>query len=232
MLTKIKTVALGSLCGALLAVIAVGCTNDQQLISGSTFNGTFFQIDREGRALVEELYTPWGDHNAIARSAPSADAGTLSHDIFAFMTSSLPNRSPAIATYVQSLFALAAPLPPAQFAVMSNVLVVDVAQPGPAHYLGIETSGQITGTGGFTPSTGTAQFGGRALTDDVMAITLGLTFGSLVPEVSGIPDDGREQDGRNGRPNLANDFVGPSDKHFQIGPPYEPLAFPYLGNAI
>jgi hypothetical protein len=65
-----------------------------------------------------------------------------------------------------------------------------------------------------------------------MAITLGLTFGSLVPEVTGIPDDGREQDGRNGRPNLANDFVGPSGKHFQIGPPYEPLAFPYLGNPI
>ncbi len=230
MLTKLKTIVLGSACGAMLAVIAVGCTNDQQLISGSTTNGTFFQIDREGRPLVEELYTLWGAHDAIARSQPSADSGALSQGILAFMTGSLANRSPAISSYIQSLFALAAPMPPAQFPVSSNVLVADVSQSGPAHYLGIETSGQITGTGAFTPSTGVAQFGGRALTDDVMAITLGLTFGSLVPEVTGIPDDGREQDGRNGRPNLANDFVGPSDKHFQIGPPYEPLAFPYLGN--
>ncbi len=232
MRNSLKAIVFGSLTGALAALVIVGCTNDQQLISGSTFNGTFHQIDREGRPLVEELYTLWGVHDQIARSSPAADSGALSTGILQFMTGSLANRSQPISTYIQSLFALSAPLPPAQFPVVSNVLVADVAQTGPAHYLGVESNGQITGTGGFQPSPGAAQFGGRALTDDVMAITLGLTFGSLVPEVTGIPDDGREQDGRDGRPNLANDFVGPSDKHFQIGPPYQPLAFPYLGSPL
>jgi len=222
----------GLACCAAIALASTACTNDQTLTNSQTFNGTFYQIDRESRPLVVELYTPWGDHDYIARSSPASDAGTLSKDILAFMTGPIAHRSPAISTYIQNLFALAAPMPPAQFPVMSNVLVADVSQMGPAHYLGIETGGHINGDGSYNPTPSTTQFGGRALTDNVMAITLELTFGSLVPEVTGIPDDGQEQDGRNGRPNLANDNVTSSDKHYQIGAPYLPLAFPYLGPPV
>ncbi len=231
---KVSTVirAAGLACFAAATLAATGCTNDQTLTNSSTFNGTFYQIDREPRPLVEELYTVWGQHDYIARSSPASDAGTLSKQVLLFMTGSLAHRSTAISTYVQNLFSLAPPQPPAQFPTMANVLVADVSQPGPAHYLGIETGGHINYDGSYNPTPSTSQFGGRALTDDVMAITLELTFGSLVPEISGIPDDGQEQDGRNGRPNLANDNVTSSDKHFQLGAPYLPLAFPYLGPPV
>jgi hypothetical protein len=217
---------------ALLATATTACTNDKTLTGGTGVNGTFHQIARVGRPIVIELYAPWSDHDNILRSSPSSDPGLLSNDVNAFMTS-FAKRSPAISTFVAALLARGTQQPPATFQTVSNVLVFDLSQTGPATYLGVESGGRITSTGGVNPSP-TPSFGGRALTDDIMAITLQLTFGSLVPAITTIPDDGAELDGRNGRPNLANDNVTflTAPKHFHLGgaPPFTALQFPYLGD--
>jgi hypothetical protein len=210
----------------------VACTNDKTLTGANTFNGTFLQIARQGRPTVIELYSPWSDHDTILRSPPSSDPGLLATDINTF-TTTFAKRSPAIATFVSGIFARGTQQPPATFQSVSNVLVFDLSQTGPATYLGVESGGRITSTGGVNPSP-TPSFGGRALTDDVMTITLQLTFGSLVPGITSIPDDGNELDGRNGRPNLTNDNVTylTAPKHFHLGgpPPFTALQFPYLGD--
>jgi hypothetical protein len=213
---------------ALLALAQTSCTNDKQLTGQTGFNGNFIQIARQGRPIVIELYAPWGDHDSILRGSPASDPGLFAKDVVNFMTT-FAKRSTAISTYVQGLFAQNAPQPPATFPTETNVLVADLSQTGPATYLGVESGGRITSTGGVNPSP-TTSFGGRALPDDVMAITLQLTFGSLVPQITSIPDDGNELDGRGGRPNLANDNVAPTDKHYHLGPPYAALQFPYLGD--
>jgi hypothetical protein len=217
-------------------VSALGCTNDKALTGQSVATGTFLQIARMGRPLVVELFTPWADHDFILRSGPQADlcAGKLCADIGSFVSTSPAGRSAAITTFVQNVFADPAAVPPSTFPTESNVLVADISQNN-ASFLGVELGDRVTASGQVNPSP-TASFGGRGLPDDVAAIELGLTFGNLVPAIdSSIPDDGNEKDGRNGTPNLANDNVTsltqPNPKHYQIGFPYAPLAFPYLGTA-
>jgi hypothetical protein len=52
---------------------------------------------------------------------------------------------------------------------------------GTASYLGVET-------GGATGS----KFGGRALNDDVIDISLGAIFGNTLSALGVVPDDGKE----------------------------------------
>lgn len=234
-----------SAAAAALLFVAAGCTNDKTLL-GTSPTGTFHQIDRMGRPLVVELYSPWAHHDEILRSSPGADGNTLFDDVGTF-TSGFAGRSPAIAQFVQDLFAGEAqcalasdarcsPVGPAAFPTAANVLVADLGQNGPATFLGVETGNKITAAGTINPSRNPApSFGGRGPSDDVAAIILGLTFGSLVPAIdTKIPDDGKEMDGRDGRPNLANDNVTaasiPFAHTFQTGAPYQPANFPYLGN--
>ena len=75
-----------------------------------------------------------------------------------------------------------------------------------AAYLGVETGG-VTGS----------KFGGRALTDDVVDISLGIVFGNTVSALGLAPDDGKEI------PTLTSDNVDASGKHFKS-------TFPYLGD--
>jgi hypothetical protein len=86
-----------------------------------------------------------------------------------------------------------------------DVLRADLSQ-STAAYLGAETNGA---TGG--------KFGGRALRDDVIDISLGAIFGNTIPALGLTPDDGNEI------PTLTSDNVGPGGKHFLP-------SFPYLGN--
>ncbi len=88
-----------------------------------------------------------------------------------------------------------------------DVMIADLSQMGvPAAYLGVETQG-LSGS----------KFGGRALTDDVVDISLMAIFGPLIPELSAlnpnlfggvIPDDGNEL------PTFETDNVGAGDKVF------------------
>ncbi|MBV9645844.1 MAG: DUF4331 family protein [Candidatus Eremiobacteraeota bacterium] len=229
----IRTRAAALIAFSTVALTSAGCTNDKALTGGTIATGTFLQIARSGRPLVIELYSPWAHHDSLLRSGPAADPTQLFADIGTFV-SGTAGRSAAITTFLQDLFAGQPQIPPAQFPTESNVLVADLAQMTPATYLGVELGDRLTASGQVNPHP-TASFGGRGLPDDVAAITLGLTFGNLVPAITNIPDDGREKDGRNGTPNLANDNVTsltPPKKHYQIGYPYVFLQNPYVGQPI
>jgi hypothetical protein len=205
-----------ALLGALSAL--GGCTNDRALTTTtSAFVGPFHQLDSMGRPLVVEIYAPWADHDAIFRNSPAGDTGTLTTDIAAFVTAA--GRSSAIVTYDQQLLAGGANNPTA-----GNVIIADLSQTGPANYLGVETTGKSSPTGSL--------FGGRSLPDDVVDIDLGLAYGNLATLYGGIADDGKEQNGLNGTPNLASDNVTASGRQYQIGAPYAPPNFPYLENPL
>jgi hypothetical protein len=81
-------------------------------------------------------------------------------------------------------------------------------------------------------------FGGRSLTDNVVNAMLGLAFGNTattvpapnVPNYAGTglglapaPEDGKEQNGQNGTPQLVNQDISCGNKGITLG------SFPYLG---
>ncbi|GAC1566573.1 MAG: hypothetical protein NVS2B3_00090 [Vulcanimicrobiaceae bacterium] len=202
-----------------------GCSNDPTVNTTSTNGGaptqTFVQLDRVGRPGVKELYLPYAAHDAFARAVPTSDVAQIASQIGTFVTTT-GGRTPAIAQYVQSVLA-------------PDALVADLADTSArASYLGYETGGQIA-----SDCTGAAAttFGGRSLTDDVVNTMLGLTFGPLAtsatlkaptPNVGTAvpPDDGAEQDGRAGRPNLTNQLASCANKGLT------PQQFPYLGTPL
>ena len=79
-----------------------------------------------------------------------------------------------------------------------------------AAYLGVETAGT---------------FGGRKLTDDVIDTSLGVIFGGTVPAVTGVADDGNEDN------TLTKDNVdqNTAPKHFLDGSMGGAPTFPILG---
>lgn len=151
------------------------------------------QMDRLARPVVNEVLATvaYDRHKINDEAAPSEDAEELKYDILNFMTYPA-HRSAATRE------ALASVLVP-------DMLMADLNQSGKAAYLGVETGGA---TGG--------KFGGRALTDDVVDISLGAVFGTTLSDLGLVPPDGREI------PSLYSDHVGPEGKRFKDG-------FPYLG---
>jgi hypothetical protein len=87
-----------------------------------------------------------------------------------------------------------------------DVMKADLYSRDNASYLGFETGGA---TGG--------KFGGRALTDDVVDLSLGVVFGTIISDLGLAPADGNQI------PSLTSDNVGPEGKHFLP-------TFPYLGD--
>ena len=70
-----------------------------------------------------------------------------------------------------------------------------MSQSDGASYLGTEVTQALSG--------GTrSSFGGRALTDDVVDISLGIIFGNTIPALGLAPDDGAEL------PTFTTDNVG------------------------
>ena len=208
---------------------AAGCSNDPTVeTGGATTNGSnivFIQIDREGRPGIKELYLPYANHEAFNRITPSADTATQPQ-IVSFITGAPANRSAAVATYVSNLLT-------------PDALVANFNDPSThASYLGYETNAGIAANcTGLAPN----EFGGRDLNDDVVNVMLGLTFGNLattsnpttpqavpVPAPAGTlaPDDGKEQNGTNGTPNLTNQMAPCSTKGYTFG------SFPYLAPPV
>ena len=163
----------------------------------------FVQQDRLARPAVNEALATVTNrrHEANNKINPPQDLGSIGVDIFTFMTNpNGANRSPDVAN------ALVGVLTP-------DVMVADLANmTDKASYLGVET-------GGFTGG----KFGGRALTDDIIDIDLLAIFGPVIPLLKLAADDGREL------PQFSTDNIGPHSD-YQIGAPYLPVAFPYLGN--
>ena len=217
-----------ALCALAFSAAAVGCSNDPTVENGgdTTTNGsniTFIQIAREGRPGIKELFLPYASHDAFNRLTPSADT-TTSTAITTFLTSAPANRSAGVAAYVTSLLA-------------GDALVANLGSTSQrASYLGYETGGAIqSDCTGLAPTA----FGGRGLNDDVVNATLGLAFGNLATTSNPTPavtapaatvspsaDDGKEQNGTGGTPNLTNQDVSCTTKGYTFG------AFPYLASPV
>ena len=207
--------AKAALCALALGAGIAGCSNDPTVITGgSTTNGSnivFQQVDREGRPGIKELFLPYATHDAFNRITPMQDT-TTSGAISTFVSSAPAGRSAAIASYVSNI------LTPDALIANFN----DTSQR--ASYLGYETNAGIAADcQGQAPTV----FGGRALTDDVVNVMLGLTFGNLAttsnpttplvtataaPAGALAPDDGKEQTGAGGTPNLTNQMAPCSTK--------------------
>ena len=174
------------------AALGNGVIRLWETTSPSNGNGTFTQQDRLARPVVNEvLATVSNDrHNINNRDNPTDDSGQLANDIESFLTYPA-NRSRAIKDVIKAVL-------------VPDVMIADLSKSGPASYLGVETNGA---TGG--------KFGGRALADDVVDISLGIVFGTTISDLGLAPADGQQI------PSLTTDNVG-ADKHFRRN-------FPYLG---
>jgi hypothetical protein len=160
---------LGLVAVALAGAIIGGCNSTSVLAPvGPTSPpaGTVYkQIELLSRPAVKEAFELFEDHNKTNRSEPYADP-VLHSQIKSF---SLMFRSKTTADALQSVL-------------YPNVMKADLSQnTTKAAYLGYET-------GGATGS----KYGGRALDDDVIDISLGAIFGNTLSALGLIPDDHKE----------------------------------------
>ncbi len=180
---------------ALAGAIVGGCSANSAGVTppggGSGGSGVYKQIELLSRPAVKEAFELFEDHNKTNRSEPYADP-VLQGQIKSF---SLTFRS---AQWADTLQAVLYP----------NVMKADLSQNvTTASYLGYET-------GGATGS----KFGGRALDDDVIDISLGAIFGNTLSALGLIPDDHKEV------PCLTTDNV-PYDKS-------NTTTFPYIQSPV
>ena len=154
----------------------------------------YVQRDRLANPVVNEVFATVANnrHKINDEASPDKDFLELKNDINTFMTTAA-GRSQATANVVTSVL-----VPDTMKANLASSATI-------ASYLGYETNGATGST-----------FGGRALGDDVVDISLGVVFGNTVSALGLAPDDGNEI------PTLTSDNVGSGGKHF-IG------TFPYLG---
>ncbi|HEV3153207.1 MAG TPA: DUF4331 family protein [Candidatus Baltobacteraceae bacterium] len=156
---------------ALGAVILTGC-NGSTVAPGPTPSNppaqTYTQTELLARPAVKEAFESFANHDTTNRTEPYNDP-TLQMSIGNFMTS-VAGRSAATASALQSVL-------------YPNEMTIDTSQVngGTASYLGVET-------GGATGS----KFGGRALSDDVIGISLGAIFGNTLSALGVVPDDTKE----------------------------------------
>jgi hypothetical protein len=182
--------------GLLGITLLAGCGGSSNSVK------TYTQIDRLARPAVNEVFaTVANNRHAVNDSDnPTNDSSQLANDIQTFMTGTA-GRSQAITDVVKAVL-------------VPDVMIADLSQTDSAAYLGSETGGA---TGG--------KFGGRKLTDDVVDISLGVIFGSTVPNLGLAADDGKEI------ASLTSDNVSytTAPKHFQDGSMGGTATFPYLG---
>ncbi len=183
--------------------------------------GPYKQLDRLNRPAVNEVFATFAEHQGNNIDTPNQDAAVLGPQIMAFMTN-VAGRSTAIATVERSVLT-----PDVQIVDLSGTSQSCIGTaPGTCNnYLGIETKGATQAPAALKP------FGGRALTDDVVDLSLGTIFGKTIPSLGLAPDDMKESDGRadatypsGHRPDLTSDHVS-----WQTAPKHFTTAFPYLG---
>jgi hypothetical protein len=133
----------------------------------------YTQIELLSRPAVKELFEKFVDHQITNAAEPYADT-TLQGEIQSFTDALRPPSATLGSDYGKVLASVLYP----------NWITADVSQAGAAAYLGNET-------GGATSST-KSTFGGRAITDDVIAISLGAVFGHTLPALGLQPEDNEE----------------------------------------
>jgi hypothetical protein len=159
----------------------------------------FQQIERLGRPAVKELFQQFANHDGTNRTSPAAQpltSQTLYQEIGSF-TLTVAGRSAAHAAALQSIL-------------IPDEVAADLSQTGvAAAYLGVET-------GGATGS----KFGGRALQDDVIDISLGAVFGTTLSALGVVPADGKQS------PCLTTDNVPSQAAKDNVSA----TTFPYVGS--
>ena len=185
---------------ALLGVIIGGCsggaggsltpglssaTSRSDVVShGAT--AAYTQIELLARPAVKEAFETFANHSITDRAEPYKDP-TLQSQIGSFTQAF---RSKTIAGALQSIL-------------YPSEMLVDLSQnTTTAAYLGVE-SGGATGS----------KFGGRALDDDIITLSLGAIFGNTLAYL-GVPDDKKEV------PCLTTDNVAYASK--------STTSFPYI----
>lgn len=181
-----KNILIGLALGAAVSMGVVACNGNGGTVpnpqsSGGGTAATYQQIELLSRPAVKEAFESFADHSITNAAEPYSDA-TIQNDILSFSTTTA-GRSAATATTLQAVL-------------YPNVMQIDLsATDTKAAYLGVET-------GGATGS----KFGGRALTDDVIATSLGAIFGNTLSAIGAVADDGKES------PCLTNDNVAVAEQ--------------------
>jgi hypothetical protein len=134
---------------------------------------TYQQIELLARPAVKELFEKFVDHQTTNAAEPYNDP-TLQGEIQSFTDALRPPNATLGSDYGKALAGVLYP----------NEYVVDLSQTGGAAYLGKETGGATSAT--------KSTFGGRAVTDDVIAISLGAVFGHTLPALGLQPEDNEE----------------------------------------
>jgi hypothetical protein len=166
--------------------------------SGSGSNTTTYtQIELLARPAVKELFEKFIDHQTTNTTEPYADP-TLKLDIQNFTDAARPPNATAGSDYGKALAGVLFP----------NWITVDLSQTGAAAYLGNETAGVTSPT--------QSTFGGRAVIDDVVDISLGAVFGNTLATLHLQPEDNEEDT------CLTSDNIGIAASQLPTN------AFPYL----
>jgi hypothetical protein len=134
---------------------------------------TYTQIEVLSRPAVKELFEKFVDHQTSNTAEPYNDP-TLQGEIQSFTDALRPPNAAVGSDYGKALASVLYP----------NEYVVDLSQTGGAAYLGKETGGATSAT--------KSTFGGRAVTDDVIAISLGAVFGHTLSALGVQPEDNEE----------------------------------------
>src|SRR3984885_8664863 len=132
-------------------------------VPGSPAGPKYVQIELLARPAVKELFEKFVDHQITNAAEPYADP-TLQGEIQSFTDALRPPSATLGSDYGKVLAAVLYP----------NWITADVSQTG--------------GAASATKST----FGGRAITDDVIAISLGAVFGHTLPALGLQPEDNEE----------------------------------------
>jgi hypothetical protein len=161
--------AFTSLTIAATAVLALaGCNGGSTSATPvATSKTTYTQIERLARPAVKEVFEKFVDHQTSNAAEPYNDP-TLQAQIMGLTDALRPPNTTLGSDYGKKLAAILYP----------DEYTVDLSKAGPASYLGIETTG---GT-----------FGGRAVTDNVVDISLGAIFGHTLATIAAQPEDNEE----------------------------------------
>ena len=172
-MTKSRTAIFAIAVAALGGIVAGGCSSrsagflpvpQMAQAIGSNAASKYIQIELLARPAVKEAFEAFESHDATNRSEPYADP-VLHKQIGTF---SRAFRSKTIASTLQAIL-------------YPNEMKIDLSQKTTsAAYLGVE-SGGATGS----------KFGGRALSNDIIDLSLGAIFGNTLSYL-GVADDGKE----------------------------------------
>jgi hypothetical protein len=165
----VYVLAVGAL-GLGLAACGGGNSVNTTPVSGGSTAVKYTQIELLSRPAVKELFEKFVDHQTTNAVEPYADT-TLQSEIQGFTDALRPPNAAVGSDYGKALASILYP----------NEMTADLSQTGVASYLGVETGGA---TGG--------KFGGRALSDDVIDISLGAVFGGTLAALKVQPEDNEE----------------------------------------